>query len=72
VESGQSWMHGKIVPAELLPLMAKYTLPFNQSVNHITSNIFDVVRIFTSKQQIFPGRSSPDPPIKNNCSSIQS
>jgi len=28
VESGQSWMHGKIVPAELLPLMAKYTLPF--------------------------------------------
>jgi len=24
-------MHSKIVPAELLPLMAKYTLPFNQS-----------------------------------------
>ena len=32
VESGQSWMHSKIVPAGLLPLMAKYTLPFNQSV----------------------------------------
>jgi len=25
-------MHSKIVPAELLPLMAKYTLPFNKSV----------------------------------------
>ena len=29
--------------------------------NHITSNIFDVVRIITSKQKIFSVRSSPDP-----------
>ena len=31
--------------------------------NHNTTNIFDVVRIITSKQQIFSVRSSPDPPI---------
>ena len=31
--------------------------------NHITTNLFDVVRIITSKQQIFSVRSSPDPPI---------
>jgi len=29
--------------------------------NHITTNILDVVRIITSKQQIFSVRSSPDP-----------
>ena len=31
--------------------------------NHITTNMFDVVRIITSKQQIFSVRSSPDPTI---------
>ena len=40
--------------------------------NYITTNTFDVVRIITSKQQIFSVRSSPDPPIfKKNCSLIQ-
>ena len=64
MESGQSWMHSKIVPAELLSFMAKYTLPLTTNLqNHITTNIFDVVRIVTSKQQIFSVRSSPDPPI---------
>jgi len=29
VESGQSWMHNKIIPTELLSFMVKYTLPFN-------------------------------------------
>jgi len=27
----KTWMHSKIVPADILPLMAKYALPFNQS-----------------------------------------
>jgi len=31
VESGQNWMHSKIVSAEFLHLMAKQTLPINQS-----------------------------------------
>ena len=31
--------------------------------NHITTNKLDVVRLITSKQQIFPARSSPGPPI---------
>jgi len=42
--------------------MAKYK-PFNQLQNQITANMLDVVRIITSKQQIFSVRSSPDPPI---------
>ena len=50
VESGQRWMHSKIVPAEFLPLMARYTLPFNKSIkSHYNYDIFDVVRIITSK-----------------------
>ena len=63
VKSGQSWIHTKIVPAELLPLMSEYTLPFNHLQNHITTNMLDVVRIITSKQQIFSVRSSPDQSI---------
>jgi len=35
----------------------------NNLQNHIITNIFDVVRIITSKQQIFSVRSSSDPPI---------
>ena len=31
--------------------------------NHIITNILDVVRIITTKHQIFSVRSSPDPPI---------
>jgi len=27
---------GKLVPAKLLPLMAKYTLPFNKSVKSVS------------------------------------
>jgi len=50
-------MHSKIVRTELLQMMAKYTLPFNKSQNHITTNIY-VVRIITSKQQQF---SQSDP-----------
>jgi len=40
--------------------MAKYALPFNQSAksHHCTTNMFDVVRIITSKQQKF---SQSDP-----------
>jgi len=57
------WIHSKIVPAELLALMAKYTLPLNHLQNHITTNMLDVVRMITSKQQIFSVQSRPDPPI---------
>jgi len=31
-------MHSKIVPAELLPLVEKYTLPFNQSAKSLLYN----------------------------------
>ena len=41
--------------------MGKYTLPFHQSAksHYCTTNMFDVVRIISSKQQIFSVRSSP-------------
>ena len=44
----------KIVSAELLPLLEKYTLSFSKSVK----SIFDMFRIITSKQQKF---SQSDP-----------
>jgi len=43
--------------------MAKKTLPITNLQNHIATNMFDVVRIITSKQQILSVRSSPDPTI---------
>jgi len=44
----------KIVPAEFLYLMTKYTLPFGKPVNRITTKVFDNFRIITLKQQKFP------------------
>ena len=38
----------------------------NNLQNHITTNMLEVVRKITSKQQIFSVRSSPDPPIFKN------
>jgi len=55
-------MHSKIVPAERLSFVAKYTLPVTTNLQiHITTNIFGVVRIITPNNKLV--RSSPDPPI---------
>jgi len=47
----------KIFPAELLPLMAKYTLPYKSVKSHHNWH-FDMIRIITSNQQNF---SQSDP-----------
>ena len=62
-KGGYSW-NGKIVPAEIFPLMSKYTLPFHKSVKSDYHKSFwygwnnDI-----KTRKIISVRSRPDPPI---------
>ena len=64
----------KIVPAEILHLMAKYTLPFSKPVkSDHNQNLWYFQNNHIKTTKIFSVRSSPDPPIlKKKCSPIQS
>jgi len=63
VNKGGCSSNCKIVPAEFLHLVAKYTLPFSKLVKSDHNKIFDMVGIITKKQKKFSVRSSPDPQI---------
>ena len=53
VDKGGYSLNGKIVPAELLPLMQNTLYHLTNPQNRITTKVFDMVRIMTSKQEKF-------------------